>query len=166
MSLMLPRTGLVIFLSFVMTAAVGCTGSTEVVTRHHGGVTRYPFTSGGFVTAAFWGDQTAVQQFLVRGMDVNAVDVNGDTALHAAVDGRNELVVRLLLEAGADPNIQNDRGYTVLMLAAANNDRWTVETLLEAGADPSIRNNEGDTAADIAQSLGNTEVLDLLLSGR
>nr|MBO2508719.1 hypothetical protein [Bacillota bacterium] len=57
---------------------------------------------------------------------------------------------------------QDDRGNSPLMLAAANNDPRIASLLLEAGADPFLRNAAGETAADIAENLGNQEVLAVL----
>ena len=47
----------------------------------------------------------AVQLLLERGADVNAVDSNGDTAMHGAAYGNFPTVVQLLADRGADINI-------------------------------------------------------------
>lgn len=133
-----------------------------IVTQHQGIQRQYPLDGGGLVTAASWGDQEAVKQFLAKGQDVNATDANGHTALHAGADKRDVMMVQLLLAHGADPNRQTSSGQTALMLAAANADVETVKVLLEAGADPSIKNKEGLTAEAIAASLGNMETVGLM----
>ncbi len=49
----------------------------------------------------------AVQLLLDRGADINAVDYNGDTAMHGAAEGGFPTVVQLLADRGADANIWN-----------------------------------------------------------
>jgi hypothetical protein len=62
----------------------------------------------------------AVKMLLDRGADVNAVDANGDTAMHGAAYNISPLVVKLLAERGADPQIwskPNKAGGTPLFIA-------------------------------------------------
>jgi ankyrin repeat protein len=62
----------------------------------------------------------AVKMLLDLGADVNAVDDNGDTAMHGAAYGNYPLVVNLLAERGADPQIwkqRNKQGVTPLFAA-------------------------------------------------
>jgi ankyrin repeat protein len=62
----------------------------------------------------------AVKLLLGLGADVNAVDDNGDTAMHGAAYGAYPSVVRLLAEHGADPQIWKERnkaGVTPLFAA-------------------------------------------------
>jgi Peroxidase/Ankyrin repeats (3 copies) len=63
--------------------------------------------------AAFWGHVDTVR-FLANDakLDVNVVDVNGDTALHDAVRHDHPAVVRILLEANTDLAIKNKKGRT------------------------------------------------------
>jgi ankyrin repeat protein len=62
----------------------------------------------------------AVQVLLELGADVNAVDNNGDTAMHGAAYGNFPAVVQLLADRGADINIwkrQDTAGRTPLFIA-------------------------------------------------
>ena len=62
----------------------------------------------------------AVKMLLDLGADVNAVDNNGDTAMHGAAYNISPLVVKLLAERGADPQIwkkPNKAGGTPLFIA-------------------------------------------------
>jgi ankyrin repeat protein len=53
------------------------------------------------------------------GVDVNAVNAAGDTALHLAVSRNYESIVRFLVGKGANQAIPNKRGQTPLALAEA-----------------------------------------------
>ena len=58
---------------------------------------------------------------LKAGMDVNAKDENGHTALmQAAGNNKNPRVVSVLLEAGANVNAEDRNGQTVLVAAKRN----------------------------------------------
>jgi uncharacterized protein len=62
----------------------------------------------------------AVKMLLDLGADINAVDGNGDTAMHGAAYNQYPLVVKLLADRGADPKIWNQRnkqGVTPLFAA-------------------------------------------------
>lgn len=62
----------------------------------------------------------AVKMLLDLGADINAVDNNGDTAMHGAAYGAYPKVVNLLAERGADPQIwkqKNKFGRTPLFIA-------------------------------------------------
>lgn len=62
----------------------------------------------------------AVKLLLDLGADVNAVDDNGDTAMHGAAYGAYPTVIKLLAERGADPQVwknANKFGRTPLFLA-------------------------------------------------
>lgn len=82
---------------------------------------------------------------LDRGADLGLKDKTGATALHFAVKGGYENLVRLLLEKGADPTA--GLGTTPLQFA-----RWAGRTeieglLLEAGAGSGGGTVEGKKAA-------------------
>ncbi|XP_068114378.1 ankyrin repeat domain-containing protein 22 isoform X2 [Hyperolius riggenbachi] len=47
---------------------------------------------------------------LQSGVDVNAVDDSGDTALHYACKMKSQAIVQMLLQANADPSIKNKEG--------------------------------------------------------
>lgn len=93
------------------------------------------------------------------GMDVDAVDAQGRSALHHAVRADSVAAVRFLLYAGCNPNlgtrqmsaaslreafgmhpVDEGRKVTPMMIAAARGDRRMIDMLLDMGADP----NRGD----------------------
>ena len=55
------------------------------------------------------------------GLDINAANDNGDTALHVAVTGRGSPeIVRFLISRGANLQAKNKRGQTPLAAATAS----------------------------------------------
>ncbi len=77
------------------------------------------------------------------GVDVNAQNVDGNTALlRAACEGRAELA-SVLLRVGAKPDLQNADGYSALVLAKRRGNREIVDMLLACGADRSLRTSAG-----------------------
>lgn len=89
------------------------------------------------------------------GINLNAKDNDGFTALHwAAWSGMPQSTI-LLTQGGLDLNAQENSGYTPLMLAALRGNAAAVRLLLELGADPSLKNAEGQTALDLATEKGN-----------
>ena len=95
-----------------------------------------------------------VQNLLQQdGVDVNARDNHGNTALHLT---SNIAIASLLIKAGADPNLQNEDGDTPLHMSFVldqvmfkeflSDHRKFLEfvtVLLEAGASPNIQNKYG-----------------------
>ena len=85
------------------------------------------------------GDRAAVSFLLQHdGVDVDAAQVDGTTALHWAAYGDDAELAELLLDAGADPDAVNRNGSTPLALACASASTAVVARLLDAGADPHL----------------------------
>jgi hypothetical protein len=110
-------------------------------------------------SAAGSGNPLMVAEILKYKLDVNAQDIEGDTALirlwrsqHFGADKSKTDVVgiaRLLLDAGADPNVTNKSGSTALFSAS---NAEVVRLLIKAGAKNDIRNQYGDTPLLWAES--------------
>jgi ankyrin repeat protein len=62
-----------------------------------------------------------IKALMAAGLDINAANDAGDTALHVAVSGRgSEVIVKGLLALGANPDAVNKRGQTPLAVAVAS----------------------------------------------
>jgi hypothetical protein len=70
--------------------------------------------------AAFWGHDHLVDYLVnARGVDVNAQDMAGSTALHDASQFGHKGCIALLLAAGAEPTLKDSEGRTCAAVAAA-----------------------------------------------
>ena len=109
-----------------------------------------------FVQAAMWGHLQTVRFLLEAGIDKDAVDDVGGTALlRSAAEGHAD-VVRLLLEASADKNTFDRRGDTAIASASSAGHVEIVRLLLEADADVDVPHDEycGKTALSRACDAG------------
>ncbi|KAL1866292.1 hypothetical protein VTK73DRAFT_4822 [Phialemonium thermophilum] len=97
------------------------------------------------------------------GVDVNAQDVNGRTALMVASGRRLLDVADLLLTKGADINAQDKDKETALFCAVVREQKDVVKSLLKGGANPNIANGKGQTPLHMAARKGNLQLLELLL---
>ena len=97
------------------------------------------------------GDIEGLKAALGAGLDVNARDSQGWTALMHVVNKGFTLMVPLLLEAKADLDMRAPDGATALFMAAVHGHSEIIALLTEAGADISIRGPKGKTASDVAQ---------------
>lgn len=80
-----------------------------------------------------------IKFLLKRGVDIDARNDQGETALIiAAWYGREELV-ELLLKKGADPNVKTREGLTALNVAKVNGYDSIVKKLLAHGPKPGLR---------------------------
>src|SRR5215510_10332222 len=75
---------------------------------------------GSLVAAIQANDGAAIRTLIDKRVDVNAVQADGTTALHWAVDRESVEIVRLLIRAGANVKAANRYGATPLWLAALN----------------------------------------------
>ena len=116
------------------------------------------------VDAVKHGDLTAVQTLLIEGVDVNAVEPDGATALHWAAY-RNDLpMAEALVRAGAAVAAENCYGVRPLALASVNGNAAVLELLLEAGADANATLAEGETALMTAARTGRIDAVETLLA--
>jgi len=109
-------------------------------------------------------DQSAIRTLLQTGVDVNAPQVDGTTALHWAAYHDDAETVALLLRAKANVNAVNRYGVPPLALACTNGNAAVVKLLLDAGADSNATLSGGETVLMLAARSGNAEAVKTLLA--
>lgn len=113
--------------------------------------------------ASLLGETEIVRQLINQGMDINAVDPDGYSALHrAASKGQND-IIKKILSSGAKVNIKNRLGETPLYLAAQAGHVKTLKLLVNAGADTSLL-TQNKKSALLAAITGQHKSSALLLS--
>jgi len=110
-----------------------------------------------------------LEPFLQKGVNVNARDKDGRTALiiaaenpldhQAGVGAVNHLVVR-----GADINFHDNEGKTALMAAAARGRLEVVKLLLEKNSGVNAKDKDGKTALILALENGRLDVAEALIN--
>src|SRR5437870_1468428 len=83
-------------------------------------------------------DHAVVLRLLKRGVDVNAPQMDGTTALHWAAHWGDLDTVQVLLRAGANADATTRYGVTPLSLACESGRTRIIEMLLKAGANPNV----------------------------
>ncbi|SMG16101.1 ankyrin repeat domain-containing protein [Dethiosulfovibrio salsuginis] len=115
------------------------------------------------------GSVSEIKRLLASGMDVDAKNEVGYTALMlAAWSNPDPAVVMLLLEYGADVNYEDEDGGTALFYSASDNsDSRVTKALLDAGANPNVFLIGQDGTTLLMSAAGNNpnpEVTRLLLA--
>lgn len=110
-------------------------------------------------------DLEKVEAQLGKGLNVNARDENGNTALAMAITCRKPDLARKLVEAGAEVNTTRGDHTSMLALAIISGDRELVEYLLAKGADVNRVEGYGfTTPLMVAARRGSMEFTELLLA--
>ena len=116
------------------------------------------------IDAAKTGDSAAVVALLAQGVDANAAEADGTTALHWAAHRGDVDLVRRLIRAGARVNAKNEYGATPMSEAAVVADPALLAALLAAGADVESPNADGQTALMIVARTSQVESARLLIA--
>src|SRR5262249_55260093 len=102
-------------------------------------------------------DPARVRTLLQKGVDVNAAQVDGTTALHWAAYHDDAETAGLLLRAGAHVNAVNRYGLPPLAVACSNGSGDVAKLLLAAGADANATMKSGETVLMLAARSGSLE---------
>ena|SRR5579884_1316645 len=114
--------------------------------------------------AAMKKDGAKVLTLLKQGVDVNAAQADGMTALHWAAYHEDLSLAKQLLKAGADAKAANRYGVTPLWVACLNGNAEIVSLLLEAGADANTTKHGGETVLMTAARTGKVGPVKALLA--
>jgi len=95
---------------------------------------------------------------------VNARNLEGKTALVAAIETRNHDWTLYLLQKGADPNLKVAGGETPLIAAARVGFTEAVDWLLSVGAKVDAANRQGKTALIVAVEERQVPIVRLLVA--
>ena len=114
--------------------------------------------------AARTGDREAVRALLKQGVDVNAAQGDGMTALHWAARLGDVELAQMLLYAGANVKAMTRLGsYTPLLMAAQIGNAPMLQALIKAGGDPKAATNNGTTPLMLAAASGKADAVRVLL---
>lgn len=124
---------------------------------------RFGWGAETLILAASIGDTNLVRELIGMGVDVNASDQYGTSALMAAVEGRRRITVQCLLDSGADVNARDIHGRSALIRAAYKREISVPQALMDVGAEVNARDRNGSTALITAVREGATSLVKLLL---
>ncbi|MCB1222133.1 MAG: ankyrin repeat domain-containing protein [Planctomycetales bacterium] len=113
--------------------------------------------------AATYGETEAMAVLLDNGADPVRMDKGGSIPVLLAAGYGHTDAVRLLLQHGADINFQHERGWTPLLLSIYYDQLDTAQYVLDNGGDIKAQLETGYGAAGIAATLGDPEMLRLVI---
>ncbi len=106
-----------------------------------------------------------IKALIEAGVDVNAQNIKGETALYLAAKRGDTEAVKMLLAAGAEVNTQdNYNKETPLNQAARRDHTEIVKALIAAGADVNAKDEDNSTALMSAAYCGKIEIVQMLLA--
>lgn len=114
--------------------------------------------------AAGKGDLSAVENYLRRKLEIDALDKDHQTALLDAVNSAEPRIVGTLIDAGANVNLADAYGQTPIYLAAVTGNKKIVELLIAAKADINARTTNGRRPLIVAEAGHHYEIAKMLRS--
>jgi ankyrin repeat protein len=157
------KTGWFIFGALLTLFFCSCSKSKEEALKQLGEM-NLQFNADDFVRSAAEDDQKALTLFFDAGINVNALNTAGKTALMVACERGKISLVKQLLDRKADPNLAGRDGATALILAAQNEQPEIIKLLLDHRAVPDTEDHNGWTALSTAAYHGNVKSVQILAS--
>lgn len=117
-----------------------------------------------FLEAVRQNNLAKVKQMIIHGVDVDARDERGRTALLLAVHENHIDIAEALIRSGADVNAQDDIADSPYLYAGAEGRLEILRMTVAAGADLNSVNRYGGTALIPAAHHGHVETVKYLLS--
>lgn len=159
---LLTILGLILVVTIPLFIFTKCGRSRQVALRdlEQQGI---PFTEEAFLERVNHGEIDLVKLFLAAGINPDARDQNGDTALMIAIAANGEVVAAALLRGGASVNARTKNGSTALHLVALRGDGQIAQLLVKRKADVNAKTDIGETPLMIAALRGYPDTVKLLL---
>ena len=155
---------IIVGLAFCLCSCEGAEKPTPEAARRFLKLRGYEFDEPSFFKAAAAGDVLAANGFLSAGINPNAKDENGDTALTASAARGDLQMVNALLSGGADLNAKGRNNWTAILLALQDKQDAVSEILLaRSDVDLKAETPEGMTALMIAVWTQKTQFVRTLL---
>ncbi|XP_061906883.1 ankyrin repeat and death domain-containing protein 1A-like isoform X5 [Entelurus aequoreus] len=120
-------------------------------------------TEKQFIEAAKNNDVAAMKT-LGKGLNANAMNVHGRTALHYAVAGKNKEAVELLLRRRVRVDQRDKFGVAPIHLAAWFGSLDILKLLVRAGAEQKIENEEGLNIMHCAAVNNHTDIVEYIVN--
>jgi len=109
------------------------------------------------------GGMAPVEAALEAGVDINAKDKFGFTALHLAIKNKNPALANKFMEVkDIDLNAKTTKGFTPMLVAAWKGDISLVQKLITKGADIAAKDTSGRNVWGVAHDWHHEEILELL----
>ena len=142
------RRTLCIFMSLVIALTIGCGARSDETSPEMAQdmlkLRGFKFTEPEFFRAVNLEDAAAVRAFLQGGMNPNAKNEKGETALTYAIQYKDPKVIKVLIEK-ADLNMKDDLVNSPIHLAVTTKKDEIFDLLLEKNADVNLGGQSGKT---------------------
>ncbi|XP_058772688.1 ankyrin repeat domain-containing protein, chloroplastic [Vicia villosa] len=104
-----------------------------------------------------------LETLLKHGVDINAMDKDGLTALNKSIIGRKHAITNHLLRNSANPFVQDNDGASLMHYAVQTASVPTIKVLLLYNVDINLQDNDGWTPLHLAVQTQRNDVVKLLL---
>ncbi|WP_191014558.1 ankyrin repeat domain-containing protein [Treponema zioleckii] len=112
--------------------------------------------------AVKWNATKSAEKLIALGIDVDAQNLSGKTALSDTCRANKRDMAILLIKNGADVNATDSTGRTILMDAVLGRNADMIKLLLDSGAKPQIQDMYGKTAYHDAAAIGDVSIINLI----
>lgn len=110
------------------------------------------------------GHKDVAELLIAKGVDINAKNDKGFTALYATAYLGHKDVAELLIAKGADVNVKGNGNFTPLHAAALHGHKDIAELLIAKGADVNAKDKDGATPLHSAAGQWHRDVAELLIA--
>jgi len=154
---------------FLRACEWGCVKTAEILLNAGSNINDFAGTwyGNGLMLAISKRHINMINFLLEKGIDVNACDENGETALMRAVpSGQSDwtFILDILIKNEADVNMKDTNGYTALTNAVLKKNSEAVNILMKNGADPNISSIHAFLLVDELDEEIQDQFRDLLIS--